>query len=105
MCRPLNRQLADVLFSNLIKNAVRHGDPDSAIRVQVSADSFMISNEGEPLPFPQQHLFQRFIRNQALPQSTGLGLAIVKEIVEQYGMRVHYNYSPSMRRHTFQITF
>ncbi|WP_375448343.1 sensor histidine kinase [uncultured Fibrella sp.] len=105
VCRPLNRQLADVLFSNLIKNAVRHGDPDSTIRIQVNAASFMISNEGEPLPFPQQYLFQRFIRNQALAQSTGLGLAIVKEIVEQYSMKVHYNYSPSMRRHTFQIMF
>lgn len=103
--RPLNRQLADVLFSNLIKNAVRHGDANRSILVQVGTNGFCITNEGDPLPFPQEQLFGRFVRNQALPQSTGLGLALVKEIAHQYGMSVHYNYLSTMRRHVFQIEF
>ena len=103
--RPLNRQLADVFFSNLIKNAVRHGDANSSMLVQVGASNFIITNEGDPLPFPEEQLFSRFVRNQALPQSTGLGLALVKEIAHQYGMHVHYNYVASMRRHMFQVDF
>ncbi|GAB3047399.1 sensor histidine kinase [Spirosoma pulveris] len=103
--RNLNRQLADVLFSNLIKNAVRHGDAGSSILVQVGANSFIITNAGDPLPFPQDQLFRRFVRNQSLPQSTGLGLALVKEIAGQYGMSVTYIYASSMRRHIFQVDF
>ncbi|MVM29121.1 sensor histidine kinase [Spirosoma sp. HMF4905] len=105
VCRPMNRQLAEVLFANLIKNAVRHGSPNSSIFVQVGLTSFIITNEGDPLPFPQEQLFQRFVRNQALPQSTGLGLALVKEIASQYGMRVEYDYTGAMRRHMFQVDF
>ncbi|WP_240543686.1 sensor histidine kinase [Spirosoma foliorum] len=103
--RPMNRQLAEVLFSNLIKNAVRHGDAGSSIFVQVGSNSFIITNEGDPLPFPEDQLFRRFVRNQALPQSTGLGLALVKEIAGQYRMRVKYDYASSMRRHMFQVDF
>ncbi|MDB5243238.1 MAG: histidine kinase [Spirosoma sp.] len=103
--RPLNRQLADVLFSNLIKNAVRHSDSNSLILVQVGTNDFCITNEGDPLPFPQEELFGRFVRNHALPQSTGLGLALVKEIALQYGMSVHYHYVSTIRRHVFQIEF
>ncbi|GAB4038542.1 sensor histidine kinase [Spirosoma gilvum] len=103
--RNLNRQLAEVLFSNLIKNAIRHGDAHSSIFVQVGTNSFIITNEGDPLPFPEEQLFRRFVRNQALPQSTGLGLALVKEIAAQYGMTVNYNYATSMRRHMFQVDF
>ncbi|MFD2934687.1 sensor histidine kinase [Spirosoma flavum] len=103
--RPLNRQLAEVFFSNLIKNAIRHGDSNRSILVQVGMNNFIITNEGDPLPFPEEQLFGRFVRNQALPQSTGLGLALVKEIAEQYGMTVNYNYASSMRRHIFQIDF
>ncbi len=101
----MNRQLADVLFSNLIKNAVRHGDSNSSIFVQVGINSFIITNHGDPLPFPEDQLFRRFVRNQALPQSTGLGLALVKEIAAQYGMIVKYDYVSSMRRHMFQVDF
>ncbi|GAB4043247.1 sensor histidine kinase [Spirosoma jeollabukense] len=101
----LNRQLAEVLFSNLIKNAVRHGEPNRSIWVHVGSHSFIITNEGDPLPFPEEQIFHRFVRNQALPQSTGLGLALVKEIAEQYGMTVTYNYALSMRRHMFQVDF
>lgn len=103
--RLLNRQLAEVLFSNLIKNAIRHGDAKSSVFVHVGSSSFIITNEGDPLPFPKEQIFGRFVRNQALPQSTGLGLALVKEIAEQYSMTVHYTYVSGMRRHMLQIDF
>ncbi len=103
--RNMNSQLAEVLFSNLIKNAIRHGDANRSIFVQAGTNSFTITNEGDPLPFPEDQIFGRFVRNQALPQSTGLGLALVKEIADQYGMSVTYKYAPSMRRHMVQVDF
>lgn len=103
--RSLNRQLADVLFSNLIKNGLRHGDAGGTLLVEVTGDGVTISNEGNPLPFPEENLFRRFVRNQALPQSTGLGLALVREIAGQYGMSVQYAYSPTHRQHRFVVRF
>ncbi|SFE65991.1 sensor histidine kinase [Spirosoma endophyticum] len=103
--RPMNRQLAFVLFSNLIKNAIRHGSPNTSILIQVTSHSFIITNQGDPLPFPEEEIFQRFVRNQALPQSTGLGLALVKEIADQYGMSVYYAYASSIRRHIVEVKF
>ncbi|UHG94748.1 sensor histidine kinase [Spirosoma oryzicola] len=103
--RLLNQQLAEVLFSNLIKNAFRHGAANSSVFVEVSTSRFVISNEGDPLPFPEDQLFGRFVRNQALSQSTGLGLSLVKEIAEQYDMRVRYSYVSGMRRHMLLVDF
>ncbi|GAB4043209.1 sensor histidine kinase [Spirosoma jeollabukense] len=103
--RTMNRQLAFVLFSNLIKNAIRHGSSNTSILIQVTVHSFIITNQGDPLPFPEEDIFQRFVRNQALPQSTGLGLALVKEIANQYGMTVQYMYDAQIRRHIVEVTF
>ncbi|WP_317171678.1 sensor histidine kinase [Spirosoma profusum] len=100
----MNRQLAYILFSNLVRNAIRHGRPSSTIFIQSNAHSYRIINEGAPLPFPQEQLFQRFVRNPALAQSTGLGLAIVKEIVDQYGLKIDYTYSPPTQQHIFTLT-
>ncbi|GAB3767161.1 sensor histidine kinase [Spirosoma pomorum] len=101
--RLINRQLAEVLFSNLIKNAFRHGDANSPVFFQVSSTQFVVTNEGDPLPFPEDQIFGRFVRNQSQTQSTGLGLALVREIADQYGMRVHYTYVSGMRRHVLQV--
>jgi signal transduction histidine kinase len=101
----INRQLAFILLSNLIRNAIRHGRPASSIGIASGAHYYAIRNQGEPLPFPSEKLFQRFVRNPALPQSTGLGLAIVKEIADQSGLRVDHTYSASAGEHTFTITF
>jgi signal transduction histidine kinase len=101
----MNRQLAFVLFSNLIKNAIRHGSPNTSILIQITIHSFIITNQGDPLPFPEEEIFQRFVRNQALPQSMGLGLALVKEIANQYGMTVEYTYASAIRRHIVEVNF
>lgn len=101
----MNRQLAIILFSNLIRNAIQHGRPNTSILIQGGTQSFRIVNEGAPLPFSREEIFQRFVRNQTLPHSTGLGLAIVKEIATQSGMQIQYEYAPSTQRHSFTLTF
>lgn len=105
LVRSLNRQLAEILFSNLISNAIRHGDAGRSILVHVSKDSFIITNEGDSFPFPQEHLFQQVVGNPLVPQSTGLGLVLVKEIADHYDMIVSYHYLTTLRRHMFEIKF
>jgi two-component system heavy metal sensor histidine kinase CusS len=77
-------------ITNLLSNAVRHGAPDSEVRVRIQGDSvgtsLVVENAGEPIN--QEHLsklFDRFYRVDASRSrdagGTGLGLAIVKAIM------------------------
>lgn len=103
--RLINRQLAYILLSNLVRNALRHGRPGSTVLIESDAHTYRIINEGAPLPFDQARLFQRFVRNPAIPQSTGLGLAIAKEIADRCGLQLDYAYSVPTQQHIFTITF
>lgn len=87
-------RLAQVL-SNLIANALAHGNPDSAVSVRVEPrkEEVLISvhNEGTPIP-PDAlgHIFEPFWRGGALLDKRtsgglGLGLFIVQEIVRAHG--------------------
>ncbi|GAB3943872.1 hypothetical protein GCM10028805_10720 [Spirosoma harenae] len=99
----MNRQLADVLVTNLLKNAVRHGSTNGIVRIELTTDALTIQNTGNPLPFSDSQLFNRFIKDPSRPDSTGLGLALVKQICDRYGLSVVYSYNSEKREHSFQI--
>ncbi len=80
------------LFSNLLGNAITHGDSEKPIRI----NAFMIegrleiavSNRGEPIPqAAREHLFQPFYRGKVKPhqQGLGLGLYIASQIAQAHG--------------------
>jgi signal transduction histidine kinase len=101
----MNPYLAEVLFSNLMQNAVRYTEPYAKVEMSLTPSYFQIQNPGAPLPFPAQQLFDRFIKNPAHPDSTGLGLALVQQIAQIFGMRVSYNYFPATNTHLFRVDF
>jgi len=75
------------LFSNLLGNALIHGDKDSPIHIRAGNrnDNFTLSvtNKGEMIPESiQKHLFQPFSRGKISQdkQGLGLGLYIASEI-------------------------
>lgn len=82
------------LLRNLIDNALKYGDPDEPVSVQVtrsasSSVTLAITDRGpgiEPQHIP--HLTRRFYRTDPgrsrAAGGTGLGLAIVKHIVERH---------------------
>ncbi|WP_332368493.1 HAMP domain-containing sensor histidine kinase [Spirosoma telluris] len=63
----INRQLASVLVTNLLKNAARHGCAGGSVCIVLTAGSLTICNTGESLPFPDSQLFNRFVKNPARP--------------------------------------
>ncbi len=80
------------LFSNLLANALTHGDPASPVWVEArSGDGgfeLSVKNLGEPIPAEiQPHLFQPFSRASARPDRRGLGLGlyIASEIARAHG--------------------
>lgn len=90
-----NRLMFRRALSNLLSNAVRHGDPDSRvlIRIETGPRGVAISVENtaddiDPAALPR--LFDRFFRVDAsrgrpASEGVGLGLSITKAIVEAHG--------------------
>jgi signal transduction histidine kinase len=78
------------MITNLVSNAIRHGEPGGTIKVHTSKEGnsgvLSVHNTGAPIPEKyRKRIFQgRFSRrngNAAKEKSYGLGLYIVKEIV------------------------
>jgi len=99
----MNTQLADILLSNIIGNAIRHNVNEGKIILKLNSNSFTVSNTGNPLEIQSEKLFERFQKGTSSPESVGLGLSIVKQICDIYNFRVNYIYSGGM--HTISVFF
>ncbi|MBL0132818.1 MAG: HAMP domain-containing histidine kinase [Chitinophagaceae bacterium] len=88
-----NPALTEILFSNLIKNAVVHNVPSGFIKVRLSDNEFTIENSGEPIVEEPELLFERFRKGNKESKTTGLGLSLVRQIAQIYQMGLHYNYN------------
>ena len=75
---------------NLVDNAIRYGDTDATVEVNVSADRgdgvVSVSDNGPGIPTDEQEaIFQRFWRTRSDQAGSGLGLPIVYQIAEAHG--------------------
>jgi two-component system, NtrC family, sensor kinase len=92
-----DRDLLQVVYKNLIDNALKYGRPGGTIRLTCMRTAqgfqFEVWNEGEPLSHEQlSALFDKFVRlrsRQGLAQGTGLGLFITREIIRKHGGSIH----------------
>lgn len=99
----INPALADMLFDNLLSNAIRHNIKNGSIHLRLSKTGIVISNTG-PFPvFPTEELFQRFKKSNQCSNSVGLGLSIVKRICELNNFNVTYTYEGDL--HTLEVIF
>ncbi len=100
----LNPVLADILFNNLISNAIRHNYVSGGtIDIHLSSSGLTVKNTGDALKIPTTELFKRFKKAKQGSESTGLGLAIVKQICDISNFTVSYEYSNNM--HELNIIF
>jgi sigma-B regulation protein RsbU (phosphoserine phosphatase) len=98
------------LFSNLLANAVTHGDPTKVIRVRGSISegilALAVSNGGEPIPDKaREDLFLPFYRGKLKPhrQGLGLGLYIASQIAQAHGGRIDLTSDPQETCFTFRM--
>jgi signal transduction histidine kinase len=89
----MNPYLAEILFMNLIKNAIRHNINNGEINIQQTANTIKISNSGSNHNINSEDLFKRFKKSSSSPESLGLGLPIVKKICEVYNFQISYEYN------------
>ncbi len=99
----MNPYLAEILFVNLIKNALRHNIAGGELNIGLSVKCLKIANSGPPLQVDPETLFKRFHTSSSSPESLGLGLSIVQKICTMYGFKVSYSYQDNM--HVMQVVF
>lgn len=98
------------LFSNLLANAISHGDGDRPIHVKASIErgqfELAITNHGEPIP-PDigSTIFRPFGRRSARPgsQGLGLGLFIASQIAQSHEGSLSYQSNEARTRFTFRM--
>jgi len=94
-----NPVLMDVLFGNLIKNAIVHNIPSGSITIVLEENYFLIENTGNKIDVEPELLFERFKKgNYGLKQTSGLGLALVKQVCELYHFSINYTYNEPIHR-------
>lgn len=98
----MNPDLAAMLVTNLVKNAVVHNYKGGFIHLIVSPSQLLIENSGIDKALDEQTLFTRFYSENGGENSNGLGLAIVKAIADLYGFGVQYTYQ---QKHSIYISF
>jgi signal transduction histidine kinase len=96
----MNRDLAEMLVLNLVKNAIIHNRQGGEIGIHLHATSFVIENTCDEPSLDPDNLFQRFKKKSKNKSSTGLGLAIVKAITDESGLGIDYSYNT---KHTFTV--
>ncbi|MDP9100902.1 MAG: ATP-binding protein [Actinomycetota bacterium] len=88
----------DQVLSNLVENAIRHGDGTVTITIGPFLDGVevTVADEGEGIADAvASRVFTRFWRGGNRRGGTGLGLYIVKGLVEAHGGRVEVGRAPS----------
>lgn len=94
--------LADILWTNLFQNAIKHNVEGGEIEVLLKHDMLTISNTGKEPAVKPEKLFERFQKADQSSDSIGLGLSIIKRIVEQNNYTIEYQYSDGV--HTIHIS-
>lgn len=103
-----NRDMMRHIISNLVSNAVRHGDAGSVIKITCDQHELAIENACKPLTKQQlQHVFDPFYRNNATTKqhvdSSGIGLYTVKTLLDAKSL--DYDFTPHGRGMRFVVRF
>lgn len=99
----MDQGLADILVTNLLKNAIVHNQEGGIIGLEIKPQTLIVSNEGPPLSIAKKELFKRFTRDTQKSGNFGLGLSLVKKICDYYGFKISYDNPDGL--HTFVIQF
>lgn len=97
-----NPEMAEVLLSNLLRNAIRHNDSRKLIEVYCDTEKVQIRNTGQGFPLNPNLIYERFYKQgMNVQNSNGLGLSIVRSILEgQNVIGMKYTFEDGMHQFT-----
>ncbi|MDR1023193.1 MAG: HAMP domain-containing histidine kinase [Prevotellaceae bacterium] len=95
--RTMNKDLAHVLLTNLVKNAILHNQQGGKIIIRYASGSIAIANSGSKAA---PRAFDRYRHNATDAASSGLGLSIAKSVADLYRIEITYRYS---KMHVFTL--
>lgn len=96
------RNLAEILLSNLLSNAIRHNYNGGQINISLTAEELVVSNTGEEAGLPGEKIFTRFHKSSG-SEGSGLGLTISRQICENFNFSLAYKFQPPL--HIFTVKF
>jgi two-component system heavy metal sensor histidine kinase CusS len=109
-----DRLLVQRAITNLLSNAVRHAQEETAVLVSVESTTrgarLHVANDGDTVaPEHLSRIFDRFFRadpsRARRSGGAGLGLAIVRSIMLAHGGEVTATSDPTNKRTTFTLSF
>lgn len=98
----MNDMLANMLITNLLKNAFVHNVESGKLRIEIQKEYFSIQNSGVSTPLDRVKIFQRFYQQQKNEGNTGLGLAIADAVCKHSALALEYIYHTGV--HEFRIS-
>ncbi len=92
-----NPDLADILLSNLLKNAVKYNNEKGTVNIIIEDNLLIFQNTGRGTPLDPEQIFNRFYKQGSDHSSAGLGLSIIRTIIKQYpGWDIVYKFEDNM---------
>lgn len=96
-----NLALAQILVSNLAKNALVHTPQEGELHVVTTPSSLEMKNTGDAA-LPADEIFRRFYhRSGGQEESTGLGLPIARTIARSFALELTYHWEAGL--HCFSL--
>lgn len=88
-----NPDLARILISNLIRNAIRHNNDQKQIHIQVDEEGILIENTSDSSALNSEMIYHRFYKHGTNENSNGLGLSLVQTILNnQSSLVINYHF-------------
>ncbi len=79
----------ELLFSNLISNAIKYSMPNTSITITLKENFFSIDDEGVGITEDKlKEIFKLYKRASNLAGGFGIGLSIVKQICDEYNINI-----------------
>lgn len=95
-----NPDLARILVSNLIRNAIKHNNNQKEIKIESEENQLIFTNTSNQVALNLKMIFNRFYKQGNSENSNGLGLSIIDTILKNQSL-VQLNYKFENSLHQF----
>ncbi|MFV0344995.1 MAG: sensor histidine kinase [Bacteroidales bacterium] len=97
-----DKSLMNILFSNLLKNAVVHNHQNGFVNISLQGSVFEISNSCKEVLNDVSRAFERSVKGES--GNTGIGLSLVKHICNLCKIEIQYTVEGDVHKFTLDFS-